>query len=489
MNNILKNKYNSIFDIMIDKYKSMSLATRAALWFVFCSTLQKVISIITTPIFTRLLTASEYGEFSIYNSWLSIFSILTTFRLEYAVFNKGMSKYSKNRDEYTLSMQSTTSILTAICFVIYLVFRNNINEFTELSTFITICMFVELFFQPAINLWMIRERYDFKYVQVVIITILITLSNSVLGVMAVLLSENKGVARILSCVLVQVCFGLIIYTHNIRRGKKLFTYEYIRFAILFNIPLIPHYISTYILEQADRIMIQKICGIDKAGIYSVVYNAALVMRIITNSVNNALSPWQYRKLESKEFDDIEKQFNKMIVLVMVILVLFMAFAPEIIKILASSEYYDAVYIIPPVSASTLLILMYGLFSNVEFYYNANKFTMYLSLIGAILNIILNYICIKLFGYMAAGYTTLICYILFTVAHFAYSEFIVKKYEGRRIFSTKVVLGIISIITILSIVLSILYNYAMLRFIIIAFIIILIVYKRDKFYIILNNIKK
>ncbi|WP_462410350.1 lipopolysaccharide biosynthesis protein [Neobacillus sp. Marseille-QA0830] len=106
------------------KYNSMPLPMKAAMWFLFCSILQKCFSVITTPIFTRLLTTDQFGEFTIYISWLNIFAIFTSFRLDYAVFNKGMSKYRNGKDDYTASMQSITTILTLILFVIYLPLRN-----------------------------------------------------------------------------------------------------------------------------------------------------------------------------------------------------------------------------------------------------------------------------------------------------------------------------------------------------------------------------
>ena len=89
----------------------------------FCSILQRGISVITTPIFTRLLTTEEFGLYSVYVSWENIFIIFTSMRLDYTVFNKGMSKYKNNRNGYVASMQIITSILTVICLGIYLLFR------------------------------------------------------------------------------------------------------------------------------------------------------------------------------------------------------------------------------------------------------------------------------------------------------------------------------------------------------------------------------
>ena len=59
-------------DKLIKKYKSLPVQIKASFWFLICSFLQKGISMITTPIFTRLLSTSEYGEFNVFNSWYSI---------------------------------------------------------------------------------------------------------------------------------------------------------------------------------------------------------------------------------------------------------------------------------------------------------------------------------------------------------------------------------------------------------------------------------
>ena len=43
------------------KYRSLSVQAKAALWFTICSFLQKGISFITVPIFTRLMSTEEYA--------------------------------------------------------------------------------------------------------------------------------------------------------------------------------------------------------------------------------------------------------------------------------------------------------------------------------------------------------------------------------------------------------------------------------------------
>lgn len=141
--------YNDIIKNRIRNIDKIPISVKASIAFLVCSILQKTMLLITTPIFTRLLTVEQYGQFTIYNSWLQLFTIITTFRLEYSIFNKGMSKYSENKDEYTVTMQTITTVINTIVLILYLLFRERINAITELSTFITLAILIELYFTPA----------------------------------------------------------------------------------------------------------------------------------------------------------------------------------------------------------------------------------------------------------------------------------------------------------------------------------------------------
>lgn len=474
----------------LKKYNDIPIAAKASLWFMFCSILQKSISLLTTPIFTRIMTTEQYGQFSIYNSWLQIFTIITTLRLNWAVFNKGMSKYKNDRDGYTLTMQTLTTILTTIVLLIYLMFRKQINELTELPTYIMLAIFAELYLIPAIDFWTIRKRYEYIYKPVVFRTVLMTVLNAGLGVIAVLISEDKGVARILSCVIVNVCFGSVLFVYNIRKGKKICSLEYARFALLFNLPLLLHYFSQYILDQFDRIMIQKIVGIAAAGIYSVAYNAGMVMKIVTQSINNALIPWQYDKLEKRKLKELDDTVFLIFILVAICTVAFTSVAPELLMILADIEYQEATYIIPPVALGLFFSFMYTYFANVEFYYDENKFTMFISMIGAGLNICLNYFGIKWYGYIAAAYTTLICYVIFAVAHYIYMEHCVrKKLSVKSVCDSKrlVLLGIVVISLGISMVF--LYKKLIIRYVLMLFLCIVGYVKRKVIIDMFGKIRK
>lgn len=463
---------------IVRKYHNLPITVKVTIWFMICNIIQKAISIITVPIFTRILTTTEYGQFSIYNSWLQVFTIVSTFRLDYAVFNKGMSKFPKRRDEYTSSMQGLTATLTTGALIVYLIFRNQFNALTEMSTFITLAIFLELYFTPAISFWSLRKRYDFKYKAVVSVTLAMAIANPIIGLIAVNISKDKGTARIMSCILIQICFGLYFFILNLVKGKKIYSKEFWKFAVLFNLPLIPHYFSSYILEQSDRIMIQKMCGIEMVALYSVAYNAGAIIKIVTNSLNNAIIPWQYRKLENLELDDLKRNTFQCMVFVAGCIMTFSLFAPEFMHVLAGKEYQQAVYVIPPIAGSVFFVFMYGIYANVEFFFDANKFAAIISLFGAVLNLLLNFIFISIFGYIAAGYTSLACYVVFSFLHAFYVRSIVKQKTHREFFDFRIIALSAAVILLTSII-SLSYLNTIVRYGMIVVFIILACYNRKR----------
>ena len=425
---------------LLAKFETMSTQAKAAFCFTFCSILQKGISMITVPIFTRLLSTDEYGVYSIYLSWLNILTVFTSLNLYYGVFNNAMLKYEDDRDRYTSSMQGLVTVVTSGVFIVYLLGRKVFNNLLGLSTIFVLLMFIEMLVTPSLQFWSARQRFDYKYKTLAGITLVKSVLNPVVGIIAVLLSRDKALARVASVVAVEVIFCGSIMVYQYIKGKSFYVKEYWKYSCEFSLPLIPHYLAGSILNQGDRVMIDNMVGKSAVGIYSVAYNVGMLMQIFTNAINSAFTPWMYTSLRDKKYKEIKRVSNLLLLIMAGLVWILMAFAPEVVSIFASEVYYDAVYVIPPIAASVYFIFMYVLFSNLEFYFEKTKFIMLASIGAAILNIFLNMIFISGFGYLAAGYTTLASYIVYCFSHFIFSLLVCKeKLNGEKIYDGRFLL--------------------------------------------------
>lgn len=474
---------------VISKYKSFSLPVKVAFWYTFCNVLQRGISIITGPIFTRIFTTEQYGTYSLYLSWLNIISVFTSLNLYYGVFNKAMVKFEEDKDRYIASMQGLTITLTAIYFVIYMLFRKQFDRFFGLSTVIMVMMFIEMLFTPSLQFWSGRQRFEYKYKALVIISMAKTLINPLLGVIAVLISVHKTEARILATVILEVVICGVLMLLQFVKGKTFYIKKYWRYAIIFNLPLIPHYLSGSLLNQGDRIVIQKLESSTSVAMYSVGNSVGMLTQLVTNAIAQAVTPWLYTCLKTRKYENINKRLDSLMVIVGGGCLLLMLMAPEVVWIFASEKYKDSVYVIPPLAASVFFIYVYSVYSNFEFYFEKRIFITIVSVISALANIVLNFIFIPVFGYVAAGYTTLACYLAYAFSHFLISYRICRKeLHGVQVFNSRC-LVIMSIVMLSSCaIVSLLYYNTIVRYFVLFVLIIMILINKNRIIHIIEEIK-
>lgn len=467
-------------------YKNMSKSAKAAFYFLICNLLQKAISFITIPIFTRIMSADEYGLYSIYTSWQSIICIFATLNLSYQVFNNGMVKYDDNKDGYTSSMIGLTIISSFICFILFLIFNGMWSEYTQINFVYTCIMLVDIFFSAVLSILTVRERYEFNYKILVGLTLFTIIFNPLIGIMFVLNFKDKVLGRILSVLLVNVISGIISLAIILKRNKKTVCLNHWKYALKLDMPLIPHYLALILLNSSDRIMIGQICGNSYSAYYSVAYNVAVIMNIVINSLNSSFIPWIYQKLQSKSYGRIQKNTSYLVLLVGFLSILPMFFGPEIVRILGGEDYYIASYVIPIISASVFMTYMYSLFINVELFYEKSKYVTIGSVLATAVNIILNLIFIPKYGFLAAGYTTLISYIGLAIFHYIFTKKIMQQNQIKHIFNTRlfVVLGIV--ICIFAILIQTLYMHIFIRYIFLGIILMFGLINRKK---IINIYKK
>ncbi len=478
---------------LIDTYKKLSLAAKASIWFVFCNLMQKGISTITVPIFTRLLTTEEYGTYSLYLSWFNILTIVTSLNLYYGVFNNLMNRESdpKVRDKYVSSMQGIVVTLTTILAVIYLPFQDFWSSVLGLSKLAIWLMLLEMLVEPSVQFYLARQRFEFKYKHAVFITMLKSILNPVLELVLVLLADgDRATARIISVVITEVLVSGTIMILQFSRGRVFFSKSNWKYALSFNVPLIPHYLSAVLLNQADRVMIRMFDSVSKVGIYSVAYNIGMLMQLFTNAINSSLTPWTYDKLNKKAYKSIRKNTTTLLLMLASAIVCMLLFVPELVKIFATSEYYEAIYVVPPVACSVYFIFLYNIFAIPQMYYESQKFMSIASIAAAVLNIILNYIFINLFGFLAAGYTTVACYLCYSIGHYIFCRKVcIEKIGSMELYNIRAI-SIISIgVLSCSIIFNVLYAFSYIRYVLIVVVGIIAIIKRKSILNIVRTVSK
>ena len=448
---------------MFKKWNETPVAVKASVTYTVCSILQKCLSFLTMPLFTRLMTTEQYGQYMVYTSWSSILTIFITLYLAFGCFNTAMVRFEEDADRYIAAIQGICTVLAAAFLAVYLPFRGFFNGLFELPTALVLLMVAEVVMTFSLSCWYGKLRFSFRYKPVAAMTLLIAVLSPLLAYFLVTASPEKGYARIAGYGLVVVAFGGAIYIRNLLRGKSFFHKKYWRYALSFNIPLIPYYLSQVVFNQSDRIMISHYSGQDKAGIYGVACTLALVLNFVLNAINDAYVPWLYRNIKAKSTEDSPKIANMIGALMAVLLLGVIGLAPELIYLLAGEQYGEAVWAVGPVAMSVLLLFYSQLFINIQFYYEQKGMLVFASLGAAVLNIVLNALLIPRLGFLAAAYTTLASYLVFAGANYAAMKRTLKQQGNQdKLFDMRGLLLILLAFLLLSAGAMALYDYLIIR---------------------------
>ena len=482
-----------MFSKLKTKYSSMPVQVRASLWFLISTFMQKAVSVISTPIFTRLLTTQQYGEYNVFQSWMGIITVIVTLNLFYGVFLQGLVKFEHEAKIYASSMQGLTLALCSFWTVIYFIFHDFFNQLFELNTVQMSFMLIMIWTSAVFQFWSAEQRVNNKYRLLVGLTILVMIAQPAIGVVLVQLSDAayKATARIMGMVIVNIAAYTWCFFVQMKRGKKFFSKKYWLYALKFNLPLVPHYLSQTLLYGSDRIMISRYVSESAAGIYSLAYSVAVIMTMFNTAITQTMVPWMYRKIKERKPQDIAPiVYSAMLIIAAANLTLIML-APEAISIFAPPEYCDAKWVIPPVALSVFFMFMYDMFASFQFYFEKSWFIMAASVFGAALNIGLNYLFLSPrwfnFGYVAAGYTTLICYILYARCHYLCMRWVFKKHmDGAKVYDAKVLLGVSLCLVASGLMLSMTYEVPILRYSLVGIILLLLIIFHKK---VINYAKK
>lgn len=465
---------------ILEKYKQLSLPVKASLWYTICSIINKSMALLSTPIFTRVMSEEQYGQFAIFQSWVSILIIFTSLNIFLSGYQKGLILFKNDIDQFTSAQLGIISTITAGFLIVYLIAQSFWTKIFELSPVLMIAMFAELFFIPATELWSAKQRFDYKYGKYVFLTIFMTAFSLGVGIIAVEITSYKTEARVYADMFAKCLVGLCLFILLFKKGRTFYNKKYWKYSLDFNIPLIPHYLSNYILNQSDRLMIGKMIGTAQAAYYSVAYTISSAMVLIMTAINNSLTPYIYKSIAAGKTKQIKKVASELVILIACLCVCVMAFAPEVIFLFAGKKYMDAIYIIPPVALSVLFIFVYFLFSTIEYYYEKTKWISLATCVCAILNLILNYIFIKAYGYYAAGYTTLVCYLFLSYVHYLFYRKVLKEQGAEEeVYDIKLILFVSILTIILMLLLVLVYKKIIIRYILVFIIAVVAVVNRKK----------
>lgn len=443
------------------KYNNLPLQIKASIWFGVCSFVQKGISVVTIPIFTRIMSEAEFGQYNLFISWQSILCIFITLNLPWGVFEQGLIK-CENKKEFVYQLQSLLTCILLIWFVFYFIFREKINLLCSLSNFEMVMLFAFSWTSSIFCFWTVSQRVDYHYKSLVVLTLLMAFLKPTLSIIFINILSNSVYARILGIVLIEGLFCIPLAFYQFKSGSGSVDFTIWRYAVSFNIVLIPHFLAQSILASSDKVMIGKMVGRDAVGIYSLAYSISQVAIVFNTVIQQVLGPWIFRTLKSETSRGPKKNIFLLFVVVGVLNLSIIWLTPEILSFFAPQTYGAAMWVMPPITMSVFFIFLYGFFAYFELYGEKTRFISIATIGSALLNVILNYLMIPRYGYLGASYATLICYMLYALFHYIVVKTKCSFLDMESYVSSKQLFGVTFMFLICSFVGMYLFEYRFVR---------------------------
>lgn len=437
----------------------ISQPLKASTALVFASFIQKGITVLSVPLFTRLMSADAYGAFSVYSSWIEVIGLLASLCLSKGVYNNGLQDFEADRDAFSFSMLVLSNISTLCVMAVVLGVHLLYPHLLGMTGPMIAVMGLFFLFEPAYNLWRVRQRFEFKYRAQTILACTISILSTATAIIFVYVEQDDTLlARVfgfygVSAGLYAVFFGILAI-----RARWHIDVSYWKYALAFNLPLIPHYLSLYVLNHFDRIMIAGFLGDSAAAMYTLAYQLGSAGVIVWSSINASLIPYTYEKCRQKDFSSLNRLTKKILALYACVCIFLIAYAPELIFVLAPSSYQESIALVAPVVAGVFCSSLYYIFANVVYYYKKPRYVMVASCISAVLNVFLNALLIPVYGIVAAAYSTIVCYAIQACIDY----WAMKQVVPIKVYSMKAIVGIAVIVGLSAAFLPLTYPWTIAR---------------------------
>lgn len=460
--------------------KQLSVQVKASIAFVIASLFSQGMAFITMPIFTRLLTTSEMGFVTTYNAWQVMLGAVVGLSLSSASFNIAMMKFENKRDQYESSILVLSLIPSLSFLFIAVLFRETLASIMGLSVPLVILMAVVFIFSPAFNFWLMRQRYEYKYRSVVVVTICNSLFGTVFSIVLVVLFLELGLndlpfARLLPVGAIMAVFGLAFSIRIFSRGRTGYDKIFWKYALVTSLPLIIQALSKHILDVSDRVMIGMLVGESYVGIYGVLYSISSISLIVWTAINSSMVPYIFEKLKANDPAPIKSVSSKIVMVYAVACLLLTILAPEIVHILATDEYESAIYLMPPIAAGIFFTCLHNLYSNLILYKEKTVLVMIATAAAAVVNILLNLLLIPRFGFISAAYATLISFMVLAFLQYCFA----RKSGQQGIMDDKQNFLISALFVVACLSINLIYPYLVIRVFVIAVILLVCLLFRKK----------
>lgn len=334
--------------------RRINLPARSSFFFTAINLLSKGAAFVFTPIFTRLLSPADYGEYSLFSTLLSLSATAVTMEISGGII---MRLYQKEKKRQFLSIISAylISFTAAIPTTTALFIISRLGGFGAGFPAAYPCLFLSIVSISLINLYVSRCRFLYNWIPPLITSLLQSVAAPIISIILLRADKLSLIDRVslkVGAITATLTLAAIILTvisvkaaikeaksENMKSSDVIFYIKTsVRFILKLALPLLPYYLSVMAIFQTDKLFISSVFGKGTLAGYSIAYSAGTAITAVTGGVMSVFSPWLMRKTRAGEYKKIASTLDKIISSSIPAVLLFLCAAPDFFAFLAPEGY-------------------------------------------------------------------------------------------------------------------------------------------------------
>lgn len=382
------------------------------------------ISLISSPLFSRLMGTEGYGNLSAFTVWAGLGSTVFSLQAGATIVNGRQEYPQEAQNAYQSSILSLSMLGMLLGGAAMLLFSTPICRALEMERWMVALMVVQMFGSACVVFLNNKFTYEFKAEQNMLLSVVMAVAG--VGVSLVLIlnlpMELRYLGRIVGNALVYGVAGVLICIGILRRGKTLFCREYWKFSLAIGVPLVFQNLAYSILGNSDLLMLRQLSGASDSGIYSLALNLAGILFTLFTALNSSWVPFFFDDMRQGRRENAVRQGKNFLELYTVLSAGFVLLVQEVYEVYAGEGFRSGAQLVPFFVASYFGNMLCTFPVNYEIHRRKTGVVASATVASALANLVLNYFLIRRFGMIGAAAATLLARMLQLVIHVFYVRF-------------------------------------------------------------------
>jgi O-antigen/teichoic acid export membrane protein len=389
-----------------------------------------MLSFLLVRLYTGILPTGEYGEVSIVLSWMVFFNVVLSYGMETAFFRF----YNSETDKENVIATSTISIFWSSIIFLFgaLIFRGTLASLANVEVqYITYAIWIlvldALVIVPFSKLRANQRPMLYAIIKIgnVAVNLLLNLffllllpkiaetnPNSFIGNLYV---ENYEIGYIFVSNLAASLLTLLVLSPNYLSLTRKFDAALWKKMMQYGLPILVAGIAFAVNEHFDKILLgywlPESVAKSEVGAYSACYKLGLFMVLFATAFRLGIEPFFFSHSNNENAPQTYAMITKYFVIFGSLILLGVIVFADVLKflLLENKSYWEAMKVVPLIILANFCL---GIYNNLSVWYkltDRTKMGAYISIVGALLTLVLNYLLIPKFSYYGSAIATIAAY--------------------------------------------------------------------------------